>query len=133
MNTPEGLLKRWRENPIAFVQEVFGAEPDSWQANVLKAFPTNQRIAVKSGKGPGKTCLLSWLCWNFLATRPDPKIIATSITGDNLFDNLWPEMSKWQSQSEFLKSAFIWNKTRIFAKDHPETWFMSGRTWSQGV
>lgn len=131
--TPPERIKRWREDPVAFVREVFGEEPDGWQATFLRNFPTNQRMAIKSGKGPGKTCLLAWCCWNFLATRPSPKIIATSITGDNLNDNLWPEMSKWREKSEFLKTAFEWNKTRIICKSHPETWFMSARTWPRGA
>ncbi len=125
-------IKHWHQNPVAFVKELFGVEPDKWQAEFLQNFPSNQRMAIKSGKGPGKTCLLAWCCWNFLATRPHPKIVATSITGDNLFDNLWAEMSKWGERSPSLKSAFEWTKTRITARSYPETWFMSARTWPRG-
>jgi hypothetical protein len=124
-------LRRWREDPVAFVRENFGVEPDPFQIEVLTEFPRQQRIAMKACKGPGKTAVESWCAWNFLATRPHPKIAATSITGDNLADNLWPEMAKWQNKSPFLKQAFEWTKTRIFAKAHPETWWMSARTWSR--
>ncbi len=86
---------------------------------------------MKACKGPGKTCLLAWLIWNFLLTRPFPKIAATSITADTLSDTLWSELAKWQQKSELLKSAFTWQKTRIFANDHPETWFCSARSWSK--
>lgn len=124
-----GVLRKWREDPVAFVRECLGAEPDPKQAEALRAFPTTNRLAMKASKGTGKTTTEAWLAWNFLATRPRPKIAATSITGDNLTDNLWPEMSKWQSRSTFLKDKFEWTKTRIFAKEHPEEWFMSARTW----
>lgn len=125
-------LKRWREDPVVFVTEELGVEElDDFQIETLRAFPHRQRIALKASKGPGKTATLSWCAWNFLATRPHPKIAATSITGDNLSDNLWSEMSKWQSRSTYLKESFTWTKTRIFAKDHPETWFMSARSWSK--
>lgn len=80
-------------------------------------------------KGPGKTTLLAWLSWNFLLTRPHPKIIATSVTGDNLQDCLWTEMAKWQKKSELLSEMFTWTASRIFANEHKETWWMSARTW----
>jgi len=119
----------WREHPISFVRDQFHVEPDPWQADVLEAFPHRDRIAMKACKGPGKTCLEAWLAWNFLTTRYDPKIAATSITEANLADNLWPEMAKWQSESKLLKKLFQWTKTRIVLKESPENWFMSARTW----
>jgi hypothetical protein len=125
-------LRRWREDPLAFVRECFTIEPDPWQKEALQAFPTNQRMALKACKGPGKTAFLAWAAWNFLLTRPFPKVVATSITGDNLSDNLWPEMSKWQARSSALKEMFVWTKTRIFNKQNPENWFMSARTWPKG-
>lgn len=79
------------------------------------------------------TAVLAWLIWNFLATRPHPKMAATSITSDNLSDNLWPELAKWQNKSAFLKQKFVWRKTRVEARDHPETWFCSARTWAKGA
>ena len=114
------------------MRECLGAEPDAWQRDVLTAFPSQPRMAMKACKGPGKTALLAVLCWNFLLTRPHPKIAATSITGDNLADGLWTEMAKWQAKSPLLKAAFTWTKTRIFANDHPETWWMSARNWPKG-
>jgi phage terminase large subunit len=122
-------LTRWRWDPVAFVREVLGAEPDPWQAEVLRAFPHVNRIAMKASKGPGKTTVESWCAWNFLLTRPNPKIGATSISEDNLDDNLWPEMAKWQQQSELLMQQFAWSKTRIVYREAPATWFMAARTW----
>jgi hypothetical protein len=126
-------IRRWREDPISFVREVFDVEPDPWQADILSAFPVNQRLAMKACKGPGKTCVLSWLCWNFLLTRPYPKIAATSISFENLADGLWAEMAKWMYKSPLLKNQFQWTKTRIFCKDYSETWFMSARAWSKSA
>jgi phage terminase large subunit len=132
-NTTDHRLRKWREDPVAFVTEVFNVDPDAWQVDVLRAFPHHQRLAMKACKGPGKTTVLSWCAWWFLVVYPHPKIAATSITSDNLSDGLWPEMAKWQSRSPFLMQAFEWNKERIVAKDHPETWFMSARTWPKGA
>jgi len=128
-------IKLWREKPWVFVKEQFGIEPDSWQMKVLRDFADikKQRIGMKACKGPGKTAVLSWCCWNFLSTRPHPNIAATSISKDNLSDGLWKELAKWQSRSEFLKTAFTWTKTRITANDHSPTWWMSARTWAKSA
>lgn len=133
MKAAADQLRRWREHPAAMVRELFGVEPDAWQLDVLEAFPHRQRQAMKACKGPGKTATLAWLAWNFLLTRPHPKVAATSITSDNLADGLWTEMATWQAKSPLLQAAFIWTKTRIMARDHPETWWMSARTWPKAA
>jgi hypothetical protein len=79
------------------------------------------------------SCIEAWLAWNFLLTRPFPKIAATSISGDNLRDGLWSEMAKWREKSPLLKEAFVWQKERIFSKAYPETWWMSARNWSKSA
>lgn len=124
-------LVRWWEDPRVFVREQFGVEPDAWQDEVLGAFPETPRIALQACKGNGKTALVAWLVWNFLATRPHPKVAATSVTGDNLRDCLWAELAKWHQRSPMLRGAFTCQAKRIFANDHPETWWCSARTWSR--
>jgi hypothetical protein len=132
-------IKSWRENPIAFVYDNFKVEPDAWQRAVLNVFPSKDpdklRISLQACVGPGKSCVLAWCGWNFLTCYGDkgehPKGAALAVTADNLKDNLWPEFSKWQERSDFLKEAFIWTKQRIYAKDHPETWFISARSFSK--
>src|SRR5439155_17838436 len=113
--TPD-TLRAWAESPPRFVREQFGVVPDPWQDEVLAAFPGQQRLAMKACKGPGKTAVLAWLAWNFLATHPDAKVAATSITADNLADNLWAEMAKWQAKSDVLAARFQWTRTPISAR-----------------
>jgi hypothetical protein len=115
------------------VRELFGVEPDLWQEEALECFPTNQRVCFKASKGVGKTTCEAWLIWNFLLTRPHPKVAATAISGANLADNLWAELALWMNKAPLLKEMFEWTKTRIFAKQHPETWWCSARTWSQSA
>lgn len=116
---------------MSFVRDMFQVEPDAWQVEVLRAFPKHNRLAGSACKGPGKTALMAWLGWNFLATRPHCKVPCTSVTGDNLKDGLWTEFAKWQKRSPFLSAKFIHTATRIVAKDHPKTWWASARAWSQ--
>lgn len=113
------------------VRELFGVQPDKWQEEALECFPHHQRICFKASKGVGKTTCEAWLIWNFLLTRPHPKVAATAISGANLADNLWSELALWMNKSPLLMAMFDWTKTRIVAKHHPETWWCSARTWSQ--
>lgn len=132
-------LADWRTNPVKFVWDNFHVEPDAWQREALEAFPSmdpqKQRISLQACAGPGKSAVLAWCGWNFLACYGDrfehPKGAAVSVTQDNLRDNLWAEFAKWQGMSEYLKRAFDWNKERISARDHAETWFISARSWSK--
>jgi hypothetical protein len=126
-------LATWREHPAQMVRELFGVEPDPWQVEALERFPHSQRLCMKASKGVGKTAVEAWLIWNFLLTRPHPKVAATAITGPNLADNLWTELALWRSKSELLRSQFEWTKTRIFAKSAPETWWCSARTCPQNA
>lgn len=122
-------LRRWWDHPAAYVREELKAEPDAWQEEVLEAFPHKNRIAMKASKGPGKTAVESWLLLNFMTTRPHPRIGATSITGDNIDTNLWPECSKWLQRSTFTKSILRWRPSRIEHVSYPSTWWAHARTW----
>lgn len=131
--TAVDVMRRWRASPRAFAREVLRVQPDAWQDEVLEAAVTRNRIALKASKGPGKSTVLSWLIWWFLATRSHPKVVCTSITEDNLRDGLWSELSKWQQQSPLLSDTFTWSAERISANDHPQTWWASARTWSKSA
>ena len=132
-------IRRWRENPDQFVREVFGVEPDLWQVDALQLLggPANprRRVAMKACTGPGKSATLAWIGWHRLVCHgregEHPKGAALSVTGDNLRDNLWAEMAKWQGRSPLLQRAFTWTKERIYANDHPETWFLAARYYAR--
>ena len=128
----------WIAKPSQMVRDLFGIEPDRWQTRALDAFPTQPRMALQACKGPGKSCVLAWLGWNFLLTRPEPAIGATSISGDNLKANLWTELGRWRSyrapglplgHSTLLERLFEQTKSQIYAKEYPATWKLDARTW----
>jgi phage terminase large subunit len=122
-------LFAYKRNPALMVRELFKVTPDPWQDEVLEDFPHVPRQALAACKGPGKTAVLAWLAWNYLLTRPHPKIGALSITGKNLEDNLWAEMAFWQKKSPVLTQQFEWTSKSIHLRAHPETWFMSAKSW----
>lgn len=125
-------MRKWRDSPLRFVLEVLRLRPDAWQVEVLEAVRTHNRIALKASKGVGKSTVLAWIIWWFLATRLHPKVICTSVTEDNLRDGLWAELSKWQQRSPLLLATFTWTAQRITSNEHPETWWASARTWPKG-
>jgi phage terminase large subunit len=130
-------IRRWRADIVAFVRENFQVEPQPWQVEVLEAFANQElarlRISMQACVGPGKSAVQAWCGLWFLGTQGDrgdhPKGAAVSITGQNLRDNLWAEYAKWMARSKYLSGAFTWTATRIFATHHPETWFMSARSF----
>jgi len=143
MNTRERAvanLREWRINPCKFVYDNFKVPKiDAWQEKVLNDFadPSKQRQAMVACAGPGKSAVLAWLGWNFLTCYAErgehPKGAAVSITASNLKDNLWSELSKWQTRSPFLMKAFKWTSERIFSVEHSATWFLSARSYAQSA
>ncbi len=126
---PRGILR--------FVEEQYHAELDPWQEEALLLFESpareDQRISLQACIGPGKTAVIAMAMGWFMGCCGDrdshPRALATAITGDNLRDNLWSELAKWQSRSVYLSSQFTWTSTRFFAKRYPQTWFIGVRSW----
>jgi phage terminase large subunit len=131
MNEAAKKLKQWREDPIVFVNDNFGERPDDWQAEFMLSVRDNPRTCASACKGPGKSCVEAWVAWWFLSLHPQAKGFALSITGDNLRDNLWAEIALWQKKSKYLSEQFMWQSERIFAKESPQSWFISTRQWSK--
>jgi phage terminase large subunit len=134
-------IREWRHDAVAFVRDMFGVNPDRWQRDALMAFssddPKHQRIAMQACAGPGKSAVLAWCGLHFLVCQGDkdhhPNGYAMSVTGDNLKDNLWKEFAVWRARSPFLITAFEQTSERIFARDHPKTWWIAARTWSKSA
>jgi hypothetical protein len=134
-------IARYREPPhgaCRFMVEELHATPDPWQEQALITWvdPTPgpaQMISLQAAAGVGKSALEAVCGWHFLACYADvgehPKGFVTGITRENLRDNLWAEFAKWQSRSEYLSFAFTHTAERIFANDHPRTWFLAPRNW----
>lgn len=139
MSLAANTIKAWREDPVKFVREVFGVEPDLWQIDAMRTLGgapnPRRRVVAKACTGPGKSAWLAWMGWHRLLCFADkgehPKGAALSVTADNLKDNLWAELSKWQQRSPLLKAAFTWTHERIFCNDHKETWFLSARAFAK--
>lgn len=135
------IIARWKRDPVAMSREAFRIEPDAWQAELLMAFASRDRarlrIALQACAGPGKTLGLALCGWNFLLCYAEhgehPKGAAVSITSDNLRDNLWSELAMLRDRNEWVRDKFGWTSEKVFAKEHPATWFISARTWAKSA
>jgi hypothetical protein len=134
-------IARWAADPIAFVMEVFGSgyaevhheplELDVWQTEFLRALVSwpHRMYALAACKGPGKSCAEAWAVWWFLATRYDPNIVCTSITGDNLKTGLWKELAVWYALSPMLQKGFEFSAEKIVLRGREQTWWCYARSF----
>ena len=116
-------LRSWRDGRgiLRFIDEELKVETvDKWQEQAALEFadphPTKQHISLQACAGPGKSAVLAWCGWWFLATQGDkddhPKGMATSINETNLRANLWAEYAKWQERSTFPRTRSSRPSTR---------------------
>ena len=129
MNDGQAILT-FRNDPAGYVRCIMGAEPDTWQEAALNAIVSNQRVAVASGHGVGKTALTSWMIHWFMATRPDPQVVVTANTGQQLASKTWRELAKW-NQKAANGAWFQHSATRFSLKEAPDTWFASAIPWTE--
>lgn len=141
-------MGRFYADPLGFVKYTFdwgqgdlaGWEgPDEWQTDFLtqlrdriKARKDDEpiKVAVKSGRGIGKTAMEAWLILWLMSTRPHFAGFATANTGDQLDDKLWRELSIWW-QRAINKHWFQWTATRFYQVDHKATWGVDALKWSE--
>lgn len=135
-------------DPLSFVRYAFAwgegdlegwDGPDEWQTEALSAIRDEiaereqdqpVKIAVKSGRGTGKTALEAWLILWLMSTRPHFAGFATANTGDQLDDKLWRELALWWGRA-INKHWFQWTATRFYQVDHKTTWGMDALKWSE--
>jgi phage terminase large subunit len=127
VSTIAALLELYIDDPVAFVQDILGAEPDDWQKEVLMDLANYPRVSVRSGQGVGKTALEAWAVIWFLSCRPNPKVICTAPTRAQLTDVLWAEIGKWLERSK-VKNILKWTKTKVYMIGREERWFATMRT-----
>ena len=101
------------------------------QRLIMNAVASSNRVAVRSGHGPGKTASLAFLIWWFMATRKNCRIICTGPKFDQLKDTLWSELKKWLDMSN-LGYMMEWTSEKIYNKEYSGTWWGAIRTAKEG-
>jgi len=145
-----GLLAETVNDPLAFVERAFpwgqpGTDlvsdqgPETWQRDLLVAvrdgLMTPDRaiqLAVSSGHGVGKSCLVSWLILWAMSTFEDTKVVVTANTETQLRTKTWAELAKWYRL--FIgRDMFKFTATCLYSADpdHEKTWRCDMVPWSE--
>jgi hypothetical protein len=106
--------------------------PDAWQRDILalirdrlQAGQTKIRIAVSSGKGIGKSALISWLTEWAEQTLEHTRGVVTANTETQLRTKTWAELAKWHGLLLApLRDMFKLEGTSLHASDKS-----AQRTW----
>lgn len=109
------------------------AIPLPWQREALEALQGQDRIAIRSGHGVGKTAYLSWSvilflidCW---VSGEEGKVLCTAPTSHQLKIVLWAEVARWiRRLKEPFKSMFNVVNDFIFIKGRERDLFATART-----
>jgi phage terminase large subunit len=121
-------LSEWRDDPVAWVRQVLGAEPEAWQQEALRSIVTSDRLAVKSGHGVGKTTMLAWIILWWLTTRSNGvKVAVTANTAHQLSDVLWSELGRWRDAMKMGKGDIEIKSDKVLLRGKPDS-FAVART-----
>ena len=123
-------IERYRDNPVLFVREVYGQEPEEWQVKALEAIAAGKRrISIRSGHGVGKSTFASWAAGWYFLTRYTCKVVITAPTSSQLYDALFAELkAQLRRLPENLQQLFEIKTERIELKGAPTEVFISART-----
>ncbi len=129
----KSLLKSWIDDPVRFSIDCFGEEPDHLQRPIFEAVAEHDRIAVRSGNGPGKTWTAAKLGLWFFVTRPKSIVVTTAPTWQQVQRILWKEIRANISKAPILK-PFLYLPPRdaevlMIKRDgsYGDDWAMIGR------
>ncbi len=117
---------RWRRDPVLCAYETFEKSPtggklliDPEQARILQAISDHDRVAVRTGRGIGKTAAAAILVHWWLSTRYPALVVTSAGTWGHLQDKLWPEIRLW-GHEWLLRDAFEYQQMGIYHRDRPE-------------
>jgi hypothetical protein len=131
MNNPFiQFITLYRTDPVLFVKEVLGVEPDEWQKDFLTAVASGERkISIRSGHGVGKSTTASWAMLWFLLTRYPVKVVVTAPTSAQLYDALFAELKRWVKElPQPIQELLDVKQERIELKASATEAFISART-----
>jgi len=124
------ILDSWHADPVLFDREMWPADPsERWQDEASGLIAANDRVAIRSGHGVGKTAWLArrviwWGC-----TRHPWKVGCTAPSSSQMYDALWSELAKWHAKMpEGFREAFNWTTERFEWMEQPHVSFAVAKT-----
>ena len=154
-----------KDNPEAFVLWVFPwgqpntplehfSGPRKWQRRVLRALGEHiranrgqltmdaLRMAVSSGRGIGKSALVSWLILWMLTTRIGSSVVVSANSENQLRTVTWGELTKWAtmainahwwepSATKLVPAQWLTTLVERDLKKGTRYWAAEGKLWSE--
>lgn len=129
-NPFKAFVERYYDDPVLFVREVLGQEPDEWQGEALMKIARRKRkISIRSGHGVGKSTFASWAAIWFICTRYTCKVVITAPTSSQLYDALFAELkAQMKKLPDYIYEMFEVKTDRVEHKGAPQEVFISART-----
>ena len=111
------LFESWYLDPDKFDRDMWPGkteQPEKWQTEASRLVVRNDRTAIRSGHGVGKTCWLARRIIWWGLTRNPWKVGCTAPSSGQMFDALWSELAKWHAKMppEF-RQFFEWKAERF--------------------
>lgn len=123
------IARTYKDDPYGYFLDVLGADPEKWQEQVSLSVRDNKRTAVSSGHGIGKTRFAAMIVHWFISTRPNPAIVCTANTEDQLSKKLWRELAKVNDGAK-NKDWFSWKAGTFTAFGDPTSQAVA-LSWSE--
>lgn len=140
------VLAHYAHDPLGFVRWAFPwgrdglaahAGPDAWQADLLteigRGVATDRhkiQTAVASGKGIGKSALVSWIALWALLTREHTRGVITAGTEPQLRTKTMPEIAKWLRLCA-CRDLIDVSATAMSVRGHTATWRLDAIPWNE--
>ena len=93
------LMRRYRADPVFFVEHALGHMTWSKQREILKSVHDNEKTAVRASHGVSKTYTAAEAAAWFLNCMPSSKVISTAPTYSQMKMLLWAEINKIYTSS----------------------------------
>lgn len=124
------VFERWYREPNQFDRDIWPNDlPEDWQTVASDLVAGNDRVAIRSGHGVGKT---AWLARRIIwwgLTRFPWKVGCTAPSSSQMYDALWSELAKWHAKMPpALKAKFEWKTERFEFTEQPNVGFAVAKT-----
>lgn len=137
-NTP---LEKFK-GPRAWQRKVLREISDHIRANQGKLDMDALRVAVSSGRGIGKSALVSWLILWMLSTRIGSSVIVSANSENQLRTVTWGELTKWATMSinshwwepsatKLVPATWLTDLVERDLKKGTRYWSAEGKLWSE--
>lgn len=129
----EDQFGSYRDRPADFCREILGVESacrrsngEQYQFRVLQDLADCDRVAVRSGHGPGKTTLDAWALIWFLVTRPLSRVVVLAPEFSRQIRAIvFSEVRKWVRRSKVTLPLNVM-ASRVMVGGFGEEWSATG-------